>query len=280
MDPTGSTNAPLENETHLQIPPIFGFHVNFRGRTRDDLVWIKANTDFLMLKISIHPSKNQAVSSSIMLMEPPILHFFACTRNLSKMKKQYQAWVIHLGDLCTLDRCKRSKNEHGECQNCLNLSSPAPCFMFPSPSFTWQNFRWNSSWVEGVMFFSYDMTIGFHDSHQLPYFLRLIFLPQSMEHSPSLSLRWLECWHNNNLLLFPCQFPRKNLLGGVISALEYGLGLEDPWWPADGVQQGRPFSLTITKLSLLVNLKGQGRLHPCPGVPMVFIVLSGDSWGL
>ena len=34
-----------------------------------------------------------------------------------------------------------------------------------------------------------------------------------MEHSPSLSLRSLECWHNNNLLLFPCLFPlTKNYL--------------------------------------------------------------------
>ena len=41
------------------------------------------------------------------------LALFSCTKNLSKMKKQYQAWVIHLGQLCTLDRCKRSKNEHG-----------------------------------------------------------------------------------------------------------------------------------------------------------------------
>ena len=52
-----------------------------------------------------------------------------------------------------------------------------------------------------------------------------------------------------------------------------------PMVTAEGVQ-GRPVSLTITNLSLLVNLKGQGRLYPCPSVPMVFIVLSGGFSGI
>ena len=222
--------------------------------------------------------------------------------------------MIHLGDLCTLDRCKRSKNEHGGVPHNKKrkwLEAKLPGSMFSS--FAFVHLAESSGGIlhelrewcflhtlQGInishlgkrkiiskMPFFGDMLVPwrvshgdrFHDSHQLLVFLPLISLPQSMEHSPSLSLRSLECWHNNNLLLFPCQFPlTKNYLG------DFGLGiwpgLEDPWWLLKEFNKDGPSAWQLPSSHCSSISRDKDGCTPAPVYPWYLLCSLGDSWGL
>ena len=141
-----------------------------------------------------------------MLMEHPILHFLFAQKKSVKNEETIpglsdSSWgIMYLGSVQEVQEWTP-----GECQNCLKLSSPAPCLV-PSPSFTWQNLHvdffmnWGSDGflhtLQGInishlgkrkiifkMPFLGDMLVpwrvshddGFHDSHQLPYFYHSIF---------------------------------------------------------------------------------------------------------
>ena len=248
-----------------------------------------------------------------MLMQHPILHFLFAQKICQKWRNTtrlewfilatYVPWIGAKGPRMNTGECHTTKNENG-----LKLSSPAPCLV-PSPSFTWQNFsgflhelrEWcflhtlqginishlgKRKIISKMQFFG-DMLVPwrvshgdrFHDSHQLLVFLPLISLPQSMEHSPSLSLRSLECWHNNNLLLFPCQFPlTKNYLG------DFGLGiwpgLEDPWWLLKEFNKDGPSAWQLPSSHCSSISRDKDGCTPAPVYPWYLLCSLGDSWGL